>query len=86
MVRKFYMLYQVLGIQHYQADDTLFVKHCGDKITRLIVYVNDIVLIINDGVEIPKLKINLAMQFEVKGSWTLEIFLGYGSDANTQGN
>lgn len=64
------------GYKHCQADHTLFVKHCGSKITILIVYVDDIVLIGNDPKEIAQLKGKLATEFEVKDLESMKYFLG----------
>ena len=39
-----------------QADQTLFTKHDGDKVTILIVYVDDIVITGNDESSIAQVK------------------------------
>uniref|UniRef100_A0A2N9EW46 Integrase catalytic domain-containing protein n=1 Tax=Fagus sylvatica TaxID=28930 RepID=A0A2N9EW46_FAGSY len=60
-----------------QSDHTLFLKHSNEsKITALIMYVDDIVVIGNDTVEMGKLKTYLAKEFEIKDLGTLRYFLG----------
>lgn len=59
-----------------QADHILFVKRAGSKVMTLIVYVDDIVIIENDEVEVRLLRINLAREFEIKDLGSLKYFLG----------
>lgn len=55
----------------------MFFKHsCEGKIAILIVYVDDIILIGDDSLEIERLKGLLAWDFEIKDLGTLKYFLG----------
>jgi hypothetical protein len=68
---------QRFGYKQSQADHTLFIKHSTQgKITALIVYVDDIVLISNDDWELQNLKHSLANEFEIKDLGSLKYFLG----------
>ena len=59
-----------------QGDHTLFFKHSTDeKITALIVYVDDIIVTGNDFDEIRRLKRMLAEEFEIKDLGKLRYFL-----------
>lgn len=65
------------GFKQSQADHTLFVKHSSHgKTTSLIVYVDDIVLTGDNVEEIPRLKEQLAKEFEIKDLGYLKYFLG----------
>ena len=55
-----------LGFSQSNADHTLFYKRCGGKLTILIVYVDDIVIIGDDDQGIEKVKHHLRNEFEVK--------------------
>lgn len=58
---------KAFGFSPSHADYTLFFKHSMDgKITILIVYVDDIILIGNDEAKIGQLKTLLAKEFEIK--------------------
>ena len=61
------------------ADHTLFYRSLGKKITILIVYVDDIIVIGNDRVEIERIKKKLACDFEMKDLGNLRYFLKNGS-------
>lgn len=65
------------------ADHTLFFKCCHNRVTILVVYVDDIVITGNDDDGIRNLKKMLAKSFEVKDLGHLHFFLGievaYGS-------
>ena len=58
------------------VDHTLFIKNKGKKITCLLIYVDDMIIIGNDLDEIAKLKKNLAMESEMKDLGHLKYFLG----------
>lgn len=65
------------GYTQCQADHTLFVKHHpGDKLTALIVYVDDIVLTGNYEEEMNQLRQLLSREFEIKDLGHLKYFLG----------
>ncbi|RDX96167.1 hypothetical protein CR513_21205, partial [Mucuna pruriens] len=60
-----------------QGDHTLFIKHSPDgKITPLLVYVDDMIVIGDDEIEKLTLKEKLATQFEMKELGKLKYFLG----------
>jgi Reverse transcriptase (RNA-dependent DNA polymerase) len=65
-----------LDYQQSNADHTMFIKRKGKKICILIVYVDDIVLTSNDPVEMKRLKVSLAKEFEMKDLGELHYFLG----------
>jgi len=65
-----------VGYKQAQAYHALFIKCQNLKITALILYVDDIVVIGNDEVEIAKWKKNLAKEFEIKELGSLKYFLG----------
>ncbi|KAH9696724.1 reverse transcriptase Ty1/copia-type domain-containing protein [Citrus sinensis] len=66
-----------LGYTQCQADHTLFLRTSqAEKISLLIVYVDDIILSRNDEEELQKLKKQLAQEFEVKDLGNLKYFLG----------
>lgn len=72
------------GYNQAQADHTLFTKQHGLKITTLIMYVDDIVVIGNDEVKIAGLKNVLAREFEIKDLGSLRYFLGIEVARSTQ--
>ncbi|KAJ7982285.1 Retrovirus-related Pol polyprotein from transposon TNT 1-94 [Quillaja saponaria] len=59
------------GYQQSNADHTMFIKHCNGKITILIVYIDDIVVIGDNPEEVSRLKNHLAREFEIKDLGTL---------------
>ncbi|XP_042495000.1 uncharacterized mitochondrial protein AtMg00810-like [Macadamia integrifolia] len=67
------------------ANDTLFIKRSGEKVTILIVYVDDIVVIRNDSIEIDHLKGFLGNEFEIKGLGKLRYFLGIEITRSSKG-
>ena len=65
------------GFIQGQSDRKLFVKNsAGNKITVLIVSVDDIILTGDDFEEMNKLKKNLSTEFEIKDLGSLRYFLG----------
>lgn len=64
------------GYTQCQSDHTLFVRRRQGKLTALIVYVDDIVVTSNDEVEVKRLKMKLAKEFEIKDLGKLRYFLG----------
>ena len=60
------------GYSQGQTDHTLFVKHSSNKrVTVLIVYVDDIMLIGDDFNEMEEIKRLMAMEFEIKDLGTM---------------
>jgi hypothetical protein len=74
---RFFRAMRRFGYKLSQADHTLFIKHSSQgKVTALIMYVDDIVLIGNDDGEMQNLKHRLGNEFEIKDLGTLKYFLG----------
>lgn len=74
------------GYTQSQANHTMFFKHsCKGKIAILIVYVDDIILISDDSLEIERLKGLLARDFEIKDLGTLKHFLGMEFERSRKG-
>ena len=74
---RFSKVIKKFGYIQGQADHTLFVKDSGqEKITILIVYVDDIIVTGNDSKEVEKIKQMMAKEFEVKDLGALRYFLG----------
>ncbi|RDY10160.1 hypothetical protein CR513_05363, partial [Mucuna pruriens] len=66
-----------LRYKQRQGDHTLFIKHSLDgKLTLLLVYVNNMIVIGDDEIEKLTLKEKLSMQFEMKEIGKLKCFLG----------
>ncbi|KAK0585152.1 hypothetical protein LWI29_024002 [Acer saccharum] len=64
------------GYHQSNSDHTLFFKRKGDKITILIVYVDDMIVTGNDDLEMTALQGYLATEFEMKDLGLLRYFLG----------
>ncbi|KAI5323321.1 hypothetical protein L3X38_032393 [Prunus dulcis] len=73
------------GFKQSQADHTLFIKHGGDKITMLIMCVDDMVAIGNDAGEIEELQSYWAKEFEMKDFGAIKYFLGIEVSRSKQG-
>lgn len=66
-----------MGFGQLQGDHTLFItKSSFNRITALIVYVDDIIVTEDDLEEIRKLKKKLAEEFEIRNLRKLKYFLG----------
>ncbi|XP_052203079.1 uncharacterized mitochondrial protein AtMg00810-like [Diospyros lotus] len=65
-----------MGSRQSRGNHTFFLKHTKDKVTALLVYVDDIVVTGNDEAEQESLKQNLAKKFEIKDLGRLKYFLG----------
>ncbi|RDX67605.1 hypothetical protein CR513_53499, partial [Mucuna pruriens] len=66
-----------LGYRQSQGDHTLFIKHSPNgKLTLLLVYVDDMIVIGDDEIEKLNLKEKLIPQFEMKELGKLKYFLG----------
>lgn len=64
------------GYRQSDSDHTLFLKHRQDKVTALIVYVDDMIITGNDVEEISMLQKQLSVEFEMKNLGGLKYFLG----------
>ncbi|BFG20736.1 hypothetical protein CerSpe_070100 [Prunus speciosa] len=64
------------GYTQSNLDHNLFLKRDGEKITALIVYVNDMAVIGKDTREQHKLQKYLSQEFEMKDLGALKYFLG----------
>ena len=73
------------GFQQSNYDHTLFLKHRVEKITALIVYVNDMIITGDDVEEISKLQEQLSTEFEMKNLGGLKYFLGIEVARSRQG-
>ncbi|XXG51736.1 hypothetical protein AAC387_Pa03g0242 [Persea americana] len=67
---------QAFGYKQSNSDHTLFLKHNKEKITALIVYVDDMIVTGNDLEERKALQNHLAREFEMKDLGPLKYFLG----------
>ena len=73
------------GYTQSNSDHTLFQKKRGDKITCLIIYVDDMIITGDDLEEIEDLKKNLFQEFEMKDLGNLKYFLGIEVLRSTKG-
>ena len=64
------------GFSQSNSDHTLFLKHQMGKVTTLLIYVDDMIIIGNDLDEISRLRWKLATEFEMKSLGGLKYFLG----------
>ena len=64
------------GYTQRNSDHTLFLKHNQGKITALIIYVDDMIVIENDPNENLSSQIHLASEFDMKQLGDLKYFLG----------
>ena len=67
------------GFQQSNYNHTLFPKHQVGKITALIVYVNDMIIIGDDVEEISRLQEKLTIEFEMKNFGGLKYFFRHSS-------
>lgn len=65
-----------IGYKQSDADHTLFVKENEEKVTALIVYVDDMVVTSDDPKEMSNLQTTLTTKFELKDLGHLKYFLG----------
>ena len=73
---KFTQFVKSQGYTQEQVDHTMFVRHSQDgKIIVLIVYVDDIILIGNDMLEMNRLNQSLLSEFKIKDLGSLRYFL-----------
>ncbi|KAM2879538.1 hypothetical protein FF1_015021 [Malus domestica] len=73
---KFTQVMKKNGYHQSHFDHTLFVKWRKDKVTALIIYVDDMIISGDDHDEISKLQNNLEAGFEMKNLGDLKYFLG----------
>jgi hypothetical protein len=73
------------GYKQSNSDHTLFLKHQREKVTALIIYVDDMIITGNDREEISKLQEQLATEFEMKNLGGLKYFLGIEVARSRQG-
>ncbi|XP_030479071.1 uncharacterized mitochondrial protein AtMg00810-like [Cannabis sativa] len=67
------------------ADSSLFVKIKEAKIAIVLVYIDDLIIIEDDDVEICQTKENLSVRFQVKELGELKHFLGFEVDQTKEG-
>ena len=74
------------GYKQSQGDHTLFIKHSvARRVTALLIYVDDIIVTVNDEREKHKVKQRLTTEFEIKKLGKLKCFLGIEVAYSTQG-
>ena len=67
------------------ADHTMYYRHKNEKITILIVYVDDIILTGDDKEGMERLKQKLALEFDMRDLGNLRYFLGMEVAGNKTG-
>ena len=73
------------GFKQSNSDYTLFLKHRNGKLTALIIYVDDMIIIGDNEKEIADLQRYLASEFEMKNLGGLKYFLGIKVARSKQG-
>ena len=74
------------GYKQSQGDHTLFIKHLAvGGVSALLIYVDDIIVTVNDEREKHKVKQRLTIEFEIKKLGKLKCFLGIEVAYSTQG-
>ncbi|GJY27865.1 putative RNA-directed DNA polymerase [Tanacetum coccineum] len=73
---RFTLAMKKYGYKQSNSYHTLFLSHRGDRVTCLIIYVDDMIITGNDESEIKKLKEGLCAEFEMKDLGNLRYFLG----------
>ncbi|GKD37040.1 putative RNA-directed DNA polymerase, partial [Tanacetum coccineum] len=63
---RFTLAMKKYGYKQSNSDHTQFLSHKGDRVTCLIIFVDDMIIIGNDKSEIKKLKEGLCTEFEMK--------------------
>ncbi|CAL8997528.1 unnamed protein product [Prunus brigantina] len=76
---------RAFGYKQSNFDHTLFLKHKENKITTLIVYVDDMIVTGDDPDERKALQEYLSKEFEMKDLGTLKYFLGIEVSRSQQG-
>ena len=73
---RFTLAMKKYGYYQSNSDHTLFLKMRDEKITCLLIYVDDMIITGNDVEEMSKLRENLFTEFEMKDLGHLKYFLG----------
>ncbi|KAD4584477.1 hypothetical protein E3N88_22078 [Mikania micrantha] len=73
---KFTLAMKKYGFKQSNSDHTLFLKRRNNRVTCLIIYVDDMVITGDDKEEMERLKKNLFAEFEMKDLGRLKYFLG----------
>ena len=74
---KFSQVIKKSGYSQSNGDHTLFYKHSAkDKLTILVIYVDDIIITGNDPIERAKLEQGLKQEFAIKNLGRMKYFLG----------
>ena len=82
---RFSLAMRKYGFTQSNSDHTLFLKHRLGKVTTLIIYVDDMIIIGNDIEEISRLQGQLASKFEMKNLGGLKYFLEIEVSKSKQG-
>nr|GEV95931.1 putative RNA-directed DNA polymerase [Tanacetum cinerariifolium] len=82
---RFTLAMKKYGYKQSNLDHTLFLRHRGDRVTYLIIYVHGMIIIENDESEIKKLKEGLCAEFEMKDLGNLRYFFGIEVMRSLQG-
>lgn len=72
------------GYRQSDAYHKMLVKRADEKITILVVYVNDIVVTSDDPYKVSSLKAHMAREFDTKGLGPLRSFLGLSCPVKLQ--
>lgn len=82
---RFRLILRKQSFQQSNSDHTLFLKHRLGKVTILIVYVDIMILIVNDIEDMSKLQKQLSTKFNIKDLKGLKYFLGIEVARSKQG-
>jgi hypothetical protein len=74
-----------IGYKQSNSDHTISLKGNKKAITALIIYVDDMIVTINDPKEKEALQIHLAQEFEMKSLGHLKYFLGIEVSRSKEG-
>ncbi|GJW94235.1 putative RNA-directed DNA polymerase [Tanacetum coccineum] len=82
---RFILAMKKYGYKQSNSDHTLFLSHRGDRVTCLIIYVDDMIITGNVESEIKKLKEGLCVECKMKDLGNLRYFLGIEVMRSQQG-
>ena len=82
---KFCFVVKQLGFQQSKADYSLFTRRLGGSFIALVVYIDDILIAINNVQEVEALKVSLDQHFKLKDLGGLKYFLGHEIARSTKG-